>query len=425
MKTGIGAPRRRLARIKVPNSIFLFPFFILPVLFGCASPGEPIARRAPVPAPIVDLSVSQSGNSAVLTFTLPRDTVEQRLLKRTPEIEIYRGFSPASPQTAAAPIMPAAGKERAETMPPAVSSTPAAKLSLAMTIPSALVSHYQYDGGIHYTDPWTPEILQQHAGESVTYVVRTAEAPTKPSQESNPVSLRVYVAPNVISDLKAQLALAAIDLAWTAPQQTPVGPAPAIDHYDIYRSYLSSGAADEKSAAMPQAFPLPGSKEAAAQPIRIATTQSTAYEDTQVTLGGRYTYFVRSVVEYSGEPVESADSNAITTTMRDVYPPSVPTGPVIVPLPAQNGTSAHIDLSWDLNPETDVAGYNVYRSEQESTLGARLNSQLLPTPVFSDMSAVVGRRYFYRVTAVDRSGNESKASAAISGEIPAESQPKQ
>lgn len=423
VRMGIRSPRRRPARIKVPHPIFPLAFFIL-FLVGCASPGEPIARRAPVPAAITNLSAKQSGNSAVLTFTLPRETIERRLLTRTPEIEIYRGFAAASPQTAVAAAGSVPKPATAEASPPATSPTPPVNLSLAMTIPSALVSHYQHGGEIHYADSWTPEILQQHAGDLVTYVVRTAESPKKSSPDSNAVNLTVHLAPNPIADLKAQLALAAIDLAWTAPQETPIGPAPTIDHYEIYRSEISAGATKEKSAATPQAFPIPGAKEAPAEPIKIATTQSTSYEDTQVALDATYKYFVRSLVEYSGEPVVSADSNTVTIAMHDVFPPSVPTGLVLVPVPAQNEAPAHLDLSWNLNSETDVAGYNVYRSEQESTSGARLNSQLLPTPVFSDMSAVAGRRYFYRVTAVDRSGNESKTSAAVSGEIPAESQPK-
>jgi hypothetical protein len=45
------------------------------------------------------------------------------------------------------------------------------------------------------------------------------------------------------------------------------------------------------------------------------------------------------------------------------------------------------------------------------------------------MNVVPGHRYFYTVTAVDRVGNESTASAAASGEVPveapADSQPNQ
>jgi fibronectin type 3 domain-containing protein len=83
-----------------------------------------------------------------------------------------------------------------------------------------------------------------------------------------------------------------------------------------------------------------------------------------------------------------------------------------------------LDLSWAINPATNVVGYNVYRSEQEGAPGMRLNPELLLTPAFRDMNAVLGRPYFYTVTAVDRSGNESAASAAASGGIPAESQSK-
>jgi hypothetical protein len=36
------------------------------------------------------------------------------------------------------------------------------------------------------------------------------------------------------------------------------------------------------------------------------------------------------------------------------------------------------------------------------------------------MNVVPGHRYFYTVTAVDRVGNESPASAAASGEVPVE-----
>lgn len=87
-------------------------------------------------------------------------------------------------------------------------------------------------------------------------------------------------------------------------------------------------------------------------------------------------------------------------------------------VPAESETPAHLELSWAINSETDIAGYNVYRSEQEGTPGTRLNTEVLLTPAFRDMNAVPGRLYFYSVTAVDRTGNESAASAAVSGSVP-------
>ena len=84
--------------------------------------------------------------------------------------------------------------------------------------------------------------------------------------------------------------------------------------------------------------------------------------------------------------------------------------------------AAHLELSWAINPETDIAGYNVYRSDQADNLRNRLNTELLRTPAFRDMNVLPGHRYFYSVTAVDHAGNESPSSAVVSGGLPAESQ---
>jgi fibronectin type 3 domain-containing protein len=91
-------------------------------------------------------------------------------------------------------------------------------------------------------------------------------------------------------------------------------------------------------------------------------------------------------------------------------------------VPATGNVPAHLELSWAINSETDIAGYNVYRTEQVDFPGTRVNAELLLTPAFRDMNAVPGRRYSYSVTAVDRSGNESPASAAVVAGIPSESQ---
>ncbi len=87
-------------------------------------------------------------------------------------------------------------------------------------------------------------------------------------------------------------------------------------------------------------------------------------------------------------------------------------------VPAQGAAPAYLDLSWSISAENDIAGYNIYRSAQESARGQKQNPELLRTPAFRDMNIAPGHRYFYTVTAVDRVGNESPASAAASGEVP-------
>jgi fibronectin type 3 domain-containing protein len=82
-------------------------------------------------------------------------------------------------------------------------------------------------------------------------------------------------------------------------------------------------------------------------------------------------------------------------------------------LPGSAPGAALVDLSWSINLETDLAGYRVYRSEQEGTRGQLLAPDLLPTPAVRDTSVEPGHRYWYTVTAVDRTGNESAPSAAV------------
>ena len=69
-----------------------------------------------------------------------------------------------------------------------------------------------------------------------------------------------------------------------------------------------------------------------------------------------------------------------------------------------------IDLSWDPvgDPagELDVVGYYVYRAEEGGGFN-RLNAQPVAASAYRDLSVAAGRTYRYRVTAVDRRGNES------------------
>jgi hypothetical protein len=143
----------------------------------------------------------------------------------------------------------------------------------------------------------------------------------------------------------------------------------------------------------------------------------------QVEFGKTYVYSVRSLAQYPDVALESADSNLVLITPRDIFPPAAPQSVTVVLVPAQGVNPAYLDVSWAISPETDIAGYNVYRSERDGVPGTRQNSELLLTPAFRDMHALPGHQYAYTATAVDRAGNESSASAPASGSIPVEGQP--
>lgn len=95
---------------------------------------------------------------------------------------------------------------------------------------------------------------------------------------------------------------------------------------------------------------------------------------------------------------------------HDVFPPAVPSG-----LGAIYATDA-VELIWAANSEPDLAGYNVYRRQDDGP-AQKVNPEILRTPIFRDPSVRAGRKYFYYVTALDLANNESAPSEEVSVEI--------
>jgi hypothetical protein len=375
-----------------PYFHFLFSIFFVSLIFsGCAAPGEPYERKPPVPVAVTDLAATQAGNDVVLTFTLPQQTVDKRPLQELPAIEIYRDFG----------SLPPAGQAR-----PASPANP----TLLVTIPAAIEDRYTEQGHIHYADSLRAEDFAQHPDSVAIYTVRTRASEKKVSANSNVVSVRIFPAPIAIGDLKTEVMHSAVVLTWTAPDKTIAGSVPAIGSYHIYRGEPEPAATATEEIKLKS--PL----------VKIGETQSAPYQDAQFEFGKAYVYSVRSVAQYAGEALESANSNLAVVTPQNTFPPAAPQGLLVVLVLAQGEAPAHLELSWAINPETDIAGYNVYRSDQAGTLGSRANTEMLLTPAFRDMNVQPGHRYFYSVTAVDRTGNESPSSEAVSGGVPAESQ---
>jgi Peptidase family M28/FlgD Ig-like domain len=69
-------------------------------------------------------------------------------------------------------------------------------------------------------------------------------------------------------------------------------------------------------------------------------------------------------------------------------------------------------LEWNENEELDLAGYNVYRSEEESGTLLILNNDLLTETYYIDLDANNQYKY-YAITAVDDQGNESELTEVI------------
>jgi len=364
---------------------FLFSIFLLSA--GCGAPGEPVPPSPPVPTAIKDLTARQAGDGVQLSFTLPSNSISGQKLAAPPAVEILRGS-----------VKPDG-------------SADAKSFREVYTIPGALVDNYREDGRVVFTVPIAPEETRSHPGGAVAYAVRTRASMKRASADSNVVSLRVVPVPAPIASVEARVTESAIELTWPVPAATAAGePVTTISSYKIYRSETHPA----EAGAPPQDL-LPGKLEA--HPALLASSESNSFRDASMVFDHTYVYLVRSVIQVEGNELESSDSQPVTVTPYDTFPPAVPQGLVAAVLPGATSGTVLVDLSWSINLETDLAGYHVYRSEQEGTRGQLVTPDLLPTPAVRDTSVEPGHRFWYTVTAVDRAGNESPPCAPVAVDI--------
>jgi hypothetical protein len=364
---------------------FLFSIFFL--LCGCGAPGEPIPPSPPVPVAIKDLDARQAGDGVQLSFTLPSSSISGEKLKTPPAVEILRGA-----------VKPDGTAD-------------ARSLRVVYTIPGALVENYRADGRVSFTDPIAAEETKTHPGGAVAYAVRTRASQKRASADSNVVSMRVFPVPAPIAAVEARVTESAVELTWGMSVVTAAGEtASAITGYRIYRAEIHPVAPGSSPQDTPQGKP-------ELHAVLLGSSETNGYRDTSAVFDHTYLYVVRSVIQAEGHELESSDSQPVTVTPRDIFPPAVPQGLVATLLSGSAPDTFIVDLSWSINLETDLAGYRVYRSEQEGTRGQLVTPDLLPTPAVRDNSVVPGHRYWYTVTAVDRAGNESPPCAPVGVEV--------
>lgn len=148
---------------------------------------------------------------------------------------------------------------------------------------------------------------------------------------------------------------------------------------------------------------------------------------TNLAPGTTYFYKVGSIDRNNNGPTESGVFQFTTAEFQDTLPPAVPTG-----LVARAGSES-VWLSWSASPESDLAGYNVYRREVLHT--RRLEDGIPPfspvaslpeerfhlvatqvqEPGFLDRGLKNGAIYAYQVTALDNAfpPNESPLSPIV------------
>jgi hypothetical protein len=368
-------------------SLFAFVSLIGVLLAGCGAPGEPTAPSPPVPTAIGDLSAQQAGDGVRLTFTMPTKTIRGERLTEPPSVEILRGTLKAD------------------------GSAEEKSFHVVYTIPGALVSTYRAEDHIRFVDPIAPSETRANPGGSLVYRIRTRVSKKRASLDSNNVTVKVLPVPERIASVHAEITETAIELSWTAPARTSGGdPLNAIPEYHIYRGVLDPRASGAAIKDLPR-------DKWVSPPTLLDKSAATTFRDTQFDFGKTYAYIIRSTTEAGGNLLESDDSDPLVVATADTFPPAVPQGVVAAVISTGSPGSSEADLSWSINVEPDLAGYRVYRSEQQDSKGELLTPDPLLSPAYRDTAVQPGHHYWYSVTAVDRTGNESAPSPPVALDV--------
>jgi fibronectin type 3 domain-containing protein len=372
LSTTLQRPPHGVKRFVKKAPLALAAIVVLISSIGCGKRGAPVPPREKVPQR-VQLDGFQRGNQVILSWKMPAQNAPKKSVLNISRADIYRLAEPVS-----APL------ELAE-------EEFASRSTLIAGMPIS-------DADFGYKTLQYKDALE-FAGQPVRlrYAVRLVNATGQKAAFSN--SLLIEPAGKIAaspSQLTAEPSQEAIGLTWHAPvtnidQTSP----PSVIGYNVYRSTSMS------------------------QPAKLLNktpVTATHFEDQFFDFGKDYYYFVRAVsTGVQAEPVESAESNVLRFKAVDTFPPSAPTA---ITLAAAPGT---ISIFFAVNPEKDVVGYRIYRSEDRN---APLDKWLLLTPdlltknTFQDGRVEAGKTYFYYLTATDNAKNISPPSEIVSETVP-------
>lgn len=188
-----------------------------------------------------------------------------------------------------------------------------------------------------------------------------------------PLSLRVYFAYD-----------GEILIVWSENRE------PGLSHYNIYR------------------------KEEDTDYQKIASTKNNYFFDDSLSYFSTYYYRV-SAVDIWGR--ESEKSSEVSAKPENLYNPKKPVG---LTINARNWEGQKsIYLSWIRNPESDVAGYVIHRSESPDFMPDSSNQiKFTPQINFSDTNNLeLYKTYYYKIIAVDHGNLISAPSDEVNDQI--------
>ena len=187
---------------------------------------------------------------------------------------------------------------------------------------------------------------------------------------------------------KPSEAIAAMGRDRTAPAEASLTADTSFTHHTKLLSWTHPNTADVKMYNLERSF--------AGETMIIpnwAMASMTSKKDS-VTIEGVYKYRLIAVDTAGNESF----SQPVYTKIFDLIPPGIPAKPHAIA-----DTTGRIFIQWDVHPEKDVIGYNIYAADGKQRNFIKLNSQIYRSTVYVDSidMHMLNEKRYYRVSAVD------------------------
>jgi hypothetical protein len=136
----------------------------------------------------------------------------------------------------------------------------------------------------------------------------------------------------------------------------------------------------------------------------VHSASTPQFVDTTFEFGQQRGYRVQTIGRLEDPLTLSVPSEELTIIPRDTFGPPAPVGVVGL------FSGGQVRLVWEVVEAADLAGYRVYRGLEPDQM--QIVASLVPSNSFVDASPPrVETALYYRVSALDRSGNEGEKSA--------------
>jgi hypothetical protein len=345
-------------------------------LLGCGKQGPPLPPLKAVPAATKDLTATQQGGQIVLSFTYPKTTPAGTALPGISAVEVLEAVKPTAPDGKVNPMDPrefaAAAKPRTKVEgADLTTATSGDRLVLSLPVPAVTAA------------PAAPAGTPAAPPEAHYFAVRTFGQEGDRSELSNVASVVPKAPPPPPERVTVTPRADGVLVEWTAVPGAAGG-------YNVYRRD-----AQERFHG---------------QTAHVAGAEERSWLDNTAQFGQSYIYTVTALAQR--EPaVESAIGSEHEVRYQDRFPPGVPAELVALTEPGR------VRLVWRPVEAGDLAGYIVYRRTGNGSF-ERIVAQPLAAPEYNDKAVAAGQTYAYRVTAIDKSGNESDPGAEVRAQVP-------